>query len=396
MLTTPSSDLLTRAVADIVTRKELEAKLATGKKLRIYLGADPSRPDLHIGHAVILQRLRDFQALGHKIIFLIGDFTARIGDPTDRLAERQPMTSEQVKKNAQTYLAQVGKILDMRDKKNPVEITYNSAWLGKLDFGDILGLSAHFTVSRLLERDMFQKRIKEGKEIALTEFLYPVMQAYDAVELDVDMQVGGTDQLFNMLAGRHLAEKLGKKNQCVMTFELLPGTDGRKMSKSYDNYIALTDSANEMFGKVMSLRDELIVQYFTLATRVPLEEIAAMEKAMRAGENPRDFKARLGREIVAMYYSAEAAVAAEAEFNKVFQKKERPSEMTTVRLADAADKSLLGLMVAAGLASSKSEGRRKFDEGAVRVNDAVVKKWDAPAKSGDVVQIGKRKFAKVL
>jgi len=286
-------ELLTRGVQDIIGREDLEQKLKSSQKIKIYLGADPSRPDIHLGHAVVLRKLKKFQDLGHKVIFLIGDFTAQIGDPSGKDEARRPLSFSEIKKNAQTYKKQVAKILNFSGP-NKAEIKYNSKWNKKLKFQDLIELTSNFTVQQFLERDMYQERIRAGKPISLHEFFYPLMQAYDSVVMDVDMEVGGNDQLFNMLCGRTLMQKLKKKNKIVMTFEILEGTDGRKMSKSYDNYIALNDGANDMYGKIMSITDNLIIKYFILCTDIVLEDIKKMELEMKAGSNPRDFKAKLG------------------------------------------------------------------------------------------------------
>lgn len=394
MITTPltQDEMLNRAVADVVRKEELEERMRTKKPMRIYLGIDPSGAEIHIGHAVVLQRLRDFQLYGHKIILLIGDFTGRVGDPTDRLAERKVMTKEQVEANAKDYKAQASKILDFGGD-NPVELRYNSEWHENMTFGALLDLAHNFTVARLLERDMFQKRIKEGKEISLTEFLYPVMQGYDAVMLDADMQVGGSDQLFNILAGRTLMKKLKGKTQIALTFALLEGLDGKKMGKSSQNYVAITASANDMYGKIMSLRDVFIGRYFRLATRVPLADIVTMEAEMQEGANPRDIKARLAREIVTMYHDEKAAIAAEQEFANIFQKGGKPTDIEEKKVRSAA---ILDVLVETGLTSSKSEARRKLTEGAVRIDDEVTKDVTAVVSGGALLQLGKRKFVKVI
>ncbi len=388
-------ELLTRGVGEVFVKAELEKALKLGKPLRIYYGVDPSGPMIHLGHAVHLRKLAQLQKLGHKIIFLIGDFTGMIGDPTDRNAIRQPLTREQVLENAATYQRQVEKFLDFGGK-NPVEVRFNSEWNDALGFKDLIQLSSSFTVQQLLERDMFQNRLKEQKPIGLHEFLYPVVQGYDAVMLDADVQIGGTDQTFNMLQGRQLMRSMKDKLQMVMTLTLLEGTDGRKMSKSFNNVIAVEDAPNEMFGKVMSLKDELIIQYLTLTTDVSLVEIAKIEKQLAEGMNPRDAKVRLGKEIVTLYHSEKAAEEAYQAFQQVFVKNELPDEMEEVELLDK-NWPLAELLHQSGLVNSKTEGRRMIEQGGVRVDGAVIGDREATVrpKPGMVFQVGKRKFIKV-
>lgn len=388
-------ELLTRGVEEVITKPELEKALKSGKKLRIYYGVDPSGPVIHLGHAVILGKLQKFQELGHKIIFLIGDFTGMIGDPTDREAVRVPLTREQVLENAKTYKKQVAKFLNFSGK-NAAEIRFNSEWNDKLNFKDIVELSARFTVQQLLERDMFQKRISAAKPISVHEFLYPVIQGYDAVMLDADMQVGGTDQLFNMLQGRQLMKSLNNKTQTVMTSKLLEGTDGRKMSKSFNNVIAIEDAPNDMYGKVMSIKDGLILQYFELATEASGAEIKNVAKELKAGKNPRDLKAKLALEIVKLYHGEKLAKAAGENFQKTVVNKEAPKDMPVVDLLHK-PMQLVEIMVNKGLVSSKSEARRLIEQGGVKVDGAVIGDRDAMIDpvSGMVIQVGKRKFIKV-
>ncbi len=346
-----------RGAGEIFTRAELEDVLASKKKLRIYYGVDPSGAVIHLGHAVILSKLQILQQLGHKIIFLIGDFTGMIGDPTDRASVRQPLTREQVLENAKTYKKQVSKFLDFTGK-NSAEIRLNSEWNNKLSFKDIIKLSGKFTVQQFLERDMFEKRMAEGKPIGMHEFLYPLIQGNDAVELDADMQVGGTDQTFNMLQGRYLMKALKNRTQMVITYQLLVGTDGRKMSKSYNNDIAIGAEPNDMFGKVMSVNDDLIKQYFILATSVPLEKVDEILKL----PNPRDQKLRLAEEIVALYHGIAAAEKAKESFISQFSKGELPADIEikpsgAVKVSDA--------LVELGLAASKSEARRLIEQGGI-------------------------------
>ncbi len=388
-------ELLTRGVSEVFVKSEVEQALKLGKPLRIYLGVDPSGPMIHLGHAVILRKMQILQKMGHKLIFLIGDFTGMIGDPTDRNAVRQPLTREQVLENAKTYQQQIEKFLDFGGN-NPVEVRFNSEWSDALSFRDLIGLSANFTVQQLLERDMFQRRLSDQKPIGLHEFLYPVVQGYDAVMLDADMQLGGTDQTFNMLQGRQLMKSMKGKTQMVITFALLEGTDGRKMSKSFNNVINITDEPNDMFGKVMSLRDDLIVQYFTLATDVSMEVVAKWEAKLEDGLNPRDAKVALGKEIVSLYYDAETSENAYKNFEQVFVKNEMPDEIPEIEVLDK-NWPLAELLHQTGLVTSKTDGRRMIEQGGVKVDGAVIGEREATVrpKRGMVVQVGKRKFIKI-
>ncbi|NQV12936.1 MAG: tyrosine--tRNA ligase [Parcubacteria group bacterium] len=386
--------ILDRKVEEVIVQEELEKKLASGKKLRAKLGFDPSSPDIHLGHTVQLGILKAFQDLGHQIIFIIGDYTAKIGDPSGKSKTRPILSDAEIKENAQTYFDQVGKIIDV-DK---AEIRRNSEWFAKKNFADILDLCGKFTVARIIERDDFTNRLGKGTDVGLHELLYPVMQAYDSVEIKADVEVGGTDQKFNMLAGRSLQKRLGLPPQDVITGKLLVGLDGtEKMSKSLDNYIGLTEEANSMYGKVMSIPDKLIINYFELATQCPEEKIAEVKKQLEDGKtNPRDLKAELAREIVTIYHDKKAAGAAEEEFTKIFTQKEKPSDIKSFKLPAKSYK-LVDLLPELELASSKGEGRRLIEQGAVKIDDKVVKEWDKEikTKSGMVVQAGKRRFAKI-
>lgn len=387
-------NLLTRKVEEVIVKEELEEKLKSGKKLRAKLGFDPSAPDIHLGHTVQLGILKAFQDLGHQIVFIIGDYTAKVGDPSGKSKTRPILSDDEIKKNAQTYFDQVGKVLNV-DK---TEIRYNSEWFSKKNFTDILDLCSKFTVARIIERDDFTNRLQKGVDVGLHELLYPVMQAYDSVEIKADVEVGGTDQKFNMLAGRSLQKRLGLPPQDVITGKLLIGLDGtEKMSKSLGNFIGLTEPANEMFGKVMSIPDELIVNYFELATGCSTEKVEEVKKQLEGGKtNPRDLKAELAREIVTIYHDKKAATVAEKEFAKIFKDKERPSDIKSYKLEVVSYK-LVDLLPKLELVSSKGEGRRLIEQGAVKVDDEVVKDWDKEikVKSGMVVQAGKRKFAKI-
>ncbi len=381
-------ELLTRGVENIYpTREALWSALESGKKLTLYLGIDPTGPTLHIGHGVTLLKLRDFQELGHKVILLIGDFTAMIGDPTDKTATRKQLTRKEVLANCKEYTKQAGKILDIKK----TQVKFNSKWLGKLRFEDVIEIASELTVQRMLERDMFEKRTKEGKPIHLHEFLYPLMQGYDSVAMGVDLEVGGNDQTFNMLVGRDMMKRRGKEKFVVAT-KLLTDPSGAKMGKTEGNIVALSDSAEEMYGKVMSWPDAVLSLGFEICTRVPMEEVAKVVKG-----NPRDAKMRLAREIVALYHGAAEAKRAEEQFVKTFQKHETPSEVTGVRL-QVSKIGIVDLLVQTKLASSKGEARRVIEQGGVQVDGNVIKDPNAEiklSKGGVLVKKGKRHFVRV-
>lgn len=388
------NELLTRGVQDIIGRELLEKKLKNGEKMKIYIGADPSRPDIHLGHAVALRKLKKFQELGHKIIFLIGDFTGQIGDPTGKDEARKQLSVTEVKKNAKTYKEQISRVLDFKHSNKP-EVKYNSRWNKKLKFQDLIELSSNFTVQQFLERDMYQKRLKEGKSISLHEFFYPLVQAYDSVVMDVDVEVGGNDQLFNMLCGRTLMQKLKNKEKIVITFELLEGTDGRKMSKSYDNYVGVTDAPNDMFGKVMSITDDLIIKYFKLCTDLEMSEIEEIEEKMKNGENPRNLKSKLAYEIVKIYHGENKAKLAQEEFDNVFKNKEKPSDIEKVSINE--DKNIVDMLVEFKLVSSKTEARTMINSGAVKISDKKIIDMNFTFKQGEkyLIQVGKRRFLEI-
>jgi len=384
--------ILTRNVAEIMVRSELEKKLLSGKKLRIKFGIDPTGSFLTLGHMVVIRKLREFQEAGHEIDLLFGNFTAQIGDPSGKSQSRQPLTREQVEENARTYLDQVGKVLDMKKAK----VVWNADWLGKLQFGDILHLASQFTVAQMLERDMFQERIKNNLPIGLHEFLYPLMQGYDSVALHSDVELGGNDQMFNMLAARPLQKAANQVPQSVMTMKILVGTDGvRKMGKSEHNFIAVLDSPKDMFGKVMSIPDHLITQYFEMCTDLPLEEITKIEKRLTAGENPRDIKVELARNIVSQYHNRQAADQAADEFSRVFSKGGVPDEVETIKI-NIKEKNLVDLLVENNLAKSKGEVRRLIDGGGLKVDQSRISDYNYVLQMDveKLVQIGKRKFVK--
>ncbi|MDP3971057.1 MAG: tyrosine--tRNA ligase [bacterium] len=385
--------LLSRGVDTIYpTRKELEKKLASGKKISLYLGVDPTGAQLHIGHTVALRKLAQFQRAGHKVVLLIGDFTGRIGDPTGKDKTRKPLTAEQAIMNAKSYQEQASKILDFNNKKNPVEIKYNSEWLAKLTFEQIIKLAAHFTAQQMLERDMFEKRMKAGKPISLHEFFYPLMQGYDSVALDVDLEIGGTDQTFNMLAGRTLQRVINKKEKFVLTVPILADSNGVKIGKTAGNVIAITAEPADLYGKIMSLGDDVIVQAFELCTDVEMEEINQIEKNLKKGENPRDAKMRLAREIVTIYHNSDIAQVAEDDFKNVFTKHGKPTDIPEEKLPDSTD--IIEILITYKLAESKSAAKRLVEQGAVKLNDKAISSWKeiVKIKSGDVLQVGKRKF----
>jgi len=385
-------ELLTRGVENIYPKKDfLAEKLKSGEKLTLYLGIDPTGPCLHLGHAISLMKLRQFQDLGHKVIMLIGSFTAMIGDPTDKLATRKPLTREQVLENCKNYQKQAAAILDF-EGKNKVEVRYNDEWLGKLKFDEIIDLASHFTVQQMLERDMFEKRMNEGKPIGLHEFLYPLMQGYDSVAMDVDGEIGGNDQTFNMLAGRTLIKAVKNKEKFVLTNKLLADPTGVKMGKTTGNMITLADSAEEMFGKVMSWTDGMIVSGFELCTKVPMSEVKNVGKRMKVGENPRDLKLELAGAVVEIYYGKKAAETAKENFLQMFQKKEVPDDIAELKLAGA---SIVDVLFEAKFVTSKTDARRNIEQNGVKLNGAVVTDVAQTVKSGDIIQKGKRFFVKI-
>ena len=385
-------------VAGLVPVADMQRKLATGRPLRIKLGVDPTAPDLHLGHAVPLRKLRQFQDLGHTVVLIIGDFTALIGDPSGRNSTRPPLSKEQIDANAQTYVDQAFKILDA-DK---TELRRNSDWLAPLGFAELLRLTSQFTVARILERDDFSKRYGSQQSIALHEFIYPVAQAYDSVAVEADVELGGTDQLFNLLAGRELMEKQGMEPQVALTLPLLEGTDGvQKMSKSYGNYIGLTDPAEEMFGKVMSIPDELMPKYFRLCTALTVEQADEIDASLAAGaEHPNLVKRRLARDIVALYHSVADAHLAEEAFDRVFKEHKLPDDIPQVAVQMSEEVYLPGLMQELGLVSSAGEGRRMIDQGGVKIEGEPVEPriYTCPRTrvEGAVIQVGKRRFARAV
>lgn len=389
------NNLLTRGVENIYPSFDyLEARLKDGKQLTLYLGIDPTGPNLHLGHAIPLRKMAEFQKLGHKLILLLGDFTGMIGDP-DKSSARVRLTREQVLANAEKYKVQASKIISF-EGENPAELKYNSEWLAKLGFSEIVELASNFTVQQMLERDMFEKRITEGKPVYLHEFLYPLMQAYDSVAMDVDGEIGGNDQTFNMLAGRDLMKVMKGKEKFVITSKLLVDPTGKKMGKSEGNMITLSDSADEMFGKVMSWTDGMIVPGFEILTDLPNGEIKEMKIAMGDGVNPKDFKVKLAEEVVAEFFNREEANAATDRFNKLFQEHAVPEDVPEVKLEGAM--SIIDALVATKLAQSKGDARRLIDGGGVKVDEVVVTDYefiiDPAAKP--LMQKGKRFFVRIV
>jgi len=386
--------LLSKGVEEVIKRDSLEKKLRSGRKLRIKYGADPSAPDLHLGHSVCLWKLKEFQDLGHQVVFIIGDFTGLVGDPSGRDKTRPALSKEEIEKNAKTYFEQAGKILDIKK----IEIVKNSQWFSKMDLAEFLKLAGQFTLARIIERDDFSQRLKKGIDIGFHETIYPLLQAYDSIMVKADVEVGGRDQKFNLLAGRELQKKMGQPEQDLMLFPLLVGADGKKkMSKSLGNYIGLTESANEQYGKIMSISDDLIFHYFELCARLSQEEIKEIKKETDSGRlNPRDAKARLAREIVSLYHGKTAAEKAEKEFIQVFREKKKPTQMPVQKIK-AGKWNVLDLLFKLKLAPSKSEAKRLIEQGGVKIDGRVVKDWkvEIQIKDGLVAQVGKRKFVRL-
>jgi len=390
-------EVLFRGVENIYPNKQaLEKELKSNRKLKLYCGYDPTAPTLHIGHAITLRKLAQFQALGHKVIMLIGDFTAMIGDPTDKTEVRKKMTRKQVLDNAKNYKKLAGKILRFSGE-NSAKIMYNSQWNDKLTFLDLIEIASNFTVQQILARDMFQERLKQGKPIYRHEFLYPLAQAYDSVEMDIDLEVGGNDQTFNMLCGRDLMKALKNKEKFVLTTKLLVDPSGKKMGKTEGNMVALDAEPNQMYGLIMSWPDELILLGLELCTDVSMTEIIQTGKQIKDGKaNPRNIKARLAREIVSIHHSKKSALGAEKEFNRVFQKREKPSEMPVFKLSGR-KYNILDLLVKTKLTFSKAEARRLVEQGAVKIDGKVIKDWRAEIDIKDrmIIQAGKRKFVQI-
>jgi len=384
-----------RGVEDLLVEAELVQRLDAGRPLRVKAGFDPTAPDLHLGHTVLINKLRQFQDLGHEVLFLIGDFTGMIGDPTGKNVTRKPLTRDDVLANAATYEHQIFKILD----PEKTTVMFNSQWMGEMNAADLIQVAAKHTVARMLERDDFSKRYASGQPIAIHEFLYPLIQGYDSVAMKADVELGGTDQKFNLLVGRELQKHYGQKPQVILTMPILEGLDGvQKMSKSLDNYIGINEPPGEMFGKIMSISDDLMWRWFELLSFRPLDEIEGLKRQVADGANPRDIKFLLGQEIVARFHNEGAAEAAQAGFVARFQKGAMPDDMPEIELT-ARDGSMpiANLLKDAGLTSSTSEAMRMIKQGAVRVDGVRVedKAMSIEAGPGQVFQVGKRKFARV-
>ena len=388
-------DVFRRGADELLVETELAQKLARGRPLRIKLGLDPTAPDIHLGHTVVLNKLRQAQDLGHQVIFLIGDFTSMIGDPSGRNATRPPLTREQIVENAKTYHAQASKVLDPAR----TEIRYNSEWCEPLGAAGMIRLASHYTVARMLERDDFAKRFRASQPIAVHEFLYPLMQGYDSVALEADLELGGTDQKFNLLVGRELQKDFGQEPQCILTMPLLEGLDGaEKMSKSKGNYVGINDPAGEMFGKVMSISDDLMWRWYPLVSFRAPAEIERLQEEIAAGRNPREAKAALAKEIVARFHSATAADAAEAEFDARFRGGAMPETMPEVTIDTAGTGiAIASLAKQAGVVDSTSEALRLIAQRGLKVDGAVVADRSRLVAAGTtvVVQAGKRRFARV-
>jgi len=386
---------LTRGTDEVLPEDGLAEKLKEGRPLVVKAGFDPTAPDLHIGHTVLINKMRQFQAFGHEVVFLIGDFTGMIGDPSGKNATRPPLSPEEIQANAETYEAQIFKILD----KDLTRVEFNSRWMGRMDAAGLIRLAARHTVARMLERDDFNKRYTSGQPISIHEFLYPLVQGYDSVALQADVELGGTDQKFNLLVGRQLQQDYGQKPQVVMTTPLLEGLDGiQKMSKSLGNYIGITEPPGEMFGKIMSISDDLMWRYFEVLSFRSLEDIAALRTAVGDGMNPRDAKFELGREIVARFHSEAAAEDARHEFIARFQQGAMPDEIPEISLDSREGRlGIAHLLKGAGLVGSTSEAFRMIKQGAVRVDGERIedRSLELAAGSTHVYQVGKRKFARV-
>ena len=391
--------LISRGVADLLPedefKKKLEKAVATNTPLIVKLGLDPTAPDIHLGHTVVLRKLKLFQDFGHKVIILIGDFTARIGDPTGKSVTRPPLTEEQVITNAKTYQEQIFKVLDPAK----TEVRFNSEWLSKLDFADVLKLASKYTVARMLERDDFHKRYTEGRPISIHEFMYPLMQGYDSIALKADVEFGGTDQTFNLLMGRHLQGEEGMPEQTIITMPILEGRDGvQKMSKSLGNYIGISEAPSEMYGKAMSIPDELMMRYFMLVTDMSIEEQEQLSKDLESGAaHPRDVKMKLAHTIVRLYHGEEAANFGQDEFIRVFQKHAMPTDIPEYKVAITEEPVFVPQLLSdAGLTASNGEARRSIKAGAFKIDGEKCNEEHIVLKDGMVLQVGKRKFIKIV
>tara|TARA_B100000927_G_scaffold270907_1_gene247427 strand:+ start:562 stop:1773 length:1212 start_codon:yes stop_codon:yes gene_type:complete len=392
-------ELISRGTEEVIPlndlRKKIEKSISDNKPLIVKLGCDPSRPDLHIGHGVVLQKLRDFQDLGHQAVLVIGDFTAMIGDPSERNKTRPQLTLEEAKVNAESYIKQSKVLLDV----NNLKVIFNSTWLNKMNFEDVIKLSSKYTVARMIERDDFTKRFESEVPISMHEFLYPLAQAMDSVEINADVELGGTDQKFNLLVGRDIQREYGQDPQSIITLPLLEGTDGiEKMSKSYDNYIALDDSPEDMYGKIMSINDSMILKYYKLAVFADKEKINEVKSLLEDDvNNPRDIKRSLAKDLVRKYYSEKKADLAQSSFDQIFVKRDNPENMQCRKIDS--DVGLLDLLIEESLIASKSEGKRLLSQNAVKINGQVCNDINLIVSQSEeelVIKVGKRRFLKVI
>ena len=391
--------IIKRGAVEIIPEEELVEKvkkaIKENKHLKVKLGLDPSAPDIHLGHTVVLQKMKQFQDLGHDIYIIIGDFTGRIGDPSGKSSARKQLTQEEVMINSETYKTQIFKVLD----PDKTKLVFNSEWLAPFSFEDVIRLAAKTTVARILERDDFQTRYKNNQPIGVHEFFYPLMQGYDSVALEADVELGGTDQKFNLLMGRQIQKEYNLPGQIAITMPILEGLDGvQKMSKSLGNYVGVDEAPNEMFGKIMSIKDEFICRYFELATQVPMDEIEKMKEAMDSGQNPRDYKIALAKEIITTYHNKEAADEAEKNFIRVFSKNQMPENIPEYKFSEDKEEVywIPKLLHNLKLVSSTSEGKRMFDQGAVRINGIKTENSELKVEDQMVIQVGKRKFIKIV
>jgi len=394
-------DLIKRGATEIIPEDDLarkiEKSIKTKKPLNVKLGCDPSRPDLHLGHSVVLRKLRQFQMLGHQAILIIGDFTGMIGDPSGKSKTRPSLSLEETRRNGQSYFEQATKILSAQH----ITMLYNSEWLGKMYFADVIHLASKYTVARMLERDDFTERYKKGEPISVHEFLYPLAQAMDSVAIKADIELGGSDQKFNLLVGRDIQKEFGLEPQVILTMPLLVGTDGtEKMSKSFDNYIGISDPPKDMYGKTLRIPDSLIYSYYELTTDIPNKELKEIKKQLETqSTNPRDLKRRLGRALVELYYDADTAKNAEEEFDRIFIDKSLPDEVEEFSLKQSDGiTNVSNLMVSSKLASSRSDARRLIEQGGVSIDGEKVTDFNAPlpAKSEFIIKVGKRRFLRIL
>jgi len=386
-----------RKTVEIINEDELKERLKSGKKLRVKLGADPTAPDLHLGHYVVLRKLRDFQELGHQVVFIIGDFTGLVGDPSGRSKTRPPLSKEQIQENAKTYFEQVFKVLD----KDKTEVRFNSEWLSKITFEDWFRLCANFTLARILERDDFQKRFSQDIPIFFHELFYPIMQAYDSYAIDADVELGGTDQKFNLIMGRHLLEAKGKQPQIAIIMPILRGLDGvQKMSKSLGNYVGITEDPKTMFGKIMSIPDELIAEYYYLILDVDDEKAKEIEESIKEGKvNPRDLKLELAKGIVEIFHGGDEAQKAYDNFIRVFSKRELPEEVEELHIENFVTDGvvdIVNLLVSLNILPSKSEVKRLIEQGGLKINEERVTNFKVKVSNGDILRVGKKQFYKLV